>query len=102
WLFRSHHAEDVCELALSDYHGSVRRDYSVDRSFVDAEGRRWIIDYKTSTPAQGQSLSDFLNQEVERYRPQLDNYARLLHRPAAPPPARLLCFTAPPCSHRLA
>ena len=36
----------------------------------------WIIDYKTSTH-EGGDLGGFLDQESERYRPQLEKYAAL-------------------------
>jgi ATP-dependent helicase/nuclease subunit A len=49
----------------------------IDRTFVDAKGTRWIVDFKTSTH-EGGGLERFLSQEVERYRPQLTRYARLL------------------------
>jgi ATP-dependent helicase/nuclease subunit A len=49
----------------------------VDRTFVDAEGVRWIVDYKTGTH-EGSDVEGFLNSEQERYRAQLEGYARLL------------------------
>ncbi|MFO0442100.1 MAG: UvrD-helicase domain-containing protein [Betaproteobacteria bacterium] len=50
----------------------------IDRSFVDADGTRWIIDYKTSRH-EGGDVAAFLDNERERYRAQLERYARLLH-----------------------
>ena len=47
-----------------------------DRSFIDEEGVRWVIDYKTSQH-QGSGLEEFLDREVERYRSQLQRYAVL-------------------------
>jgi hypothetical protein len=49
----------------------------IDRTFVDATGTRWIIDYKTSTH-EGSGLDAFLDNERERYRPQLERYAELV------------------------
>ena len=46
----------------------------IDRSFVDAAGVRWIVDYKTSRH-EGAGLDEFLDREQERYRPQLERYA---------------------------
>ena len=47
----------------------------IDRTFIDAQtGIRWIIDYKTSRPADGASLTDFLSEEATRYRDQLMRY----------------------------
>jgi hypothetical protein len=50
---------------------------TVDRTFIDAGGTRWIIDYKTSDH-RGGNLPFFLDEEERRYRPQLERYARLL------------------------
>jgi ATP-dependent exoDNAse (exonuclease V) beta subunit len=47
---------------------------SVDRTFVDEEGTRWIVDFKTSVHEGGQ-VEAFLDSEVERYRGQLQTYA---------------------------
>lgn len=51
----------------------------VDRSFIDEDGVRWIVDYKTGYH-EGGGLEDFLDREVERYRPQLERYAALLRK----------------------
>ncbi|HEX7720420.1 MAG TPA: 3'-5' exonuclease, partial [Woeseiaceae bacterium] len=46
----------------------------LDRVRMDGDGVHWIIDYKTSTH-EGGELDRFLQQEVDRYRPQLVKYA---------------------------
>ena len=46
----------------------------IDRTFVDADGRRWIVDYKTSAH-EGSEPERFLDRELERYRGQLAGYA---------------------------
>ena len=46
----------------------------VDRLFEDAEGRSWIVDYKTSSH-EGADVEGFLAREEERYAPQLERYA---------------------------
>jgi ATP-dependent exoDNAse (exonuclease V) beta subunit len=51
----------------------------IDRTFVDAQGVRWIVDFKTSTH-EGGGLARFLDEEEARYRPQLTRYAQLLGR----------------------
>lgn len=38
----------------------------------------WIVDFKTSQPQEHESLEDFLNEERQRYRPQLNQYHRAL------------------------
>jgi ATP-dependent helicase/nuclease subunit A len=49
----------------------------IDRTFIDETGLRWIIDYKTSLH-EGANLENFLEKEKERYREQLERYARLM------------------------
>src|SRR5439155_7160 len=51
--------------------------YIVDRIFRTAEDVRWIVDYKTSSH-EGKDLEGFLDREQERYRTQLERYARAL------------------------
>jgi hypothetical protein len=49
----------------------------MDRTFIDADGVRWIVDYKTSAH-EGGGVEAFLDREQERYRDQLERYARLM------------------------
>jgi ATP-dependent exoDNAse (exonuclease V) beta subunit len=49
----------------------------IDRTLVDGDGTRWIVDYKTSSH-EGTGLDEFLDREQERYRPQLERYAALM------------------------
>ena len=75
WIL-SLHQEDQREVALSTVvHGRVRH-YVLDRTFV-AGGTRWIIDYKTGSHTGG-STQIFLDNEQERYRAQLESYARVI------------------------
>jgi ATP-dependent exoDNAse (exonuclease V) beta subunit len=81
--------EDVREHALSGADrpwGEVSR-VVIDRSFIDDQGVRWVIDYKTSQHLGG-GVEEFLDREVERYRPQLHRYAALVRR-LGPEPVRL-------------
>ena len=48
----------------------------VDRTFVDSDGTRWIIDYKTSFH-EGSGIESFLDNETERYQGQLELYRRI-------------------------
>jgi ATP-dependent exoDNAse (exonuclease V) beta subunit len=69
--------EAASELALSGVVEGQILEGVIDRTFVDADGHRWIVDFKTSTH-EGGGLEAFLNEEVMRYRPQLERYARLM------------------------
>jgi ATP-dependent exoDNAse (exonuclease V) beta subunit len=50
---------------------------AIDRSFIDEQGTRWIIDFKTGTH-EGGDREAFLDNERERYRAQLEGYAALV------------------------
>jgi ATP-dependent exoDNAse (exonuclease V) beta subunit len=70
-------AEAWSELRLT-IRGEDRLEHvQLDRSFVDDEGTRWIIDYKTGRHLGGDP-EGFLDSEVERYRSQLERYALVL------------------------
>ena len=77
WLFAATHAEVASELDLSALRGRQVIAARIDRSFVDEQGVRWIIDFKTSLH-EGTDLEAFLDQEQVRYREQLEAYAELL------------------------
>ncbi len=51
----------------------------IDRTFVDAAGVRWVVDYKTSRH-EGAGLEEFLDREQQRYRPQLRALRALLRK----------------------
>jgi ATP-dependent exoDNAse (exonuclease V) beta subunit len=87
WLLDARHHESATELALTGRAGPDIVRVAIDRTFVDASGVRWIVDYKTSRH-EGAGLDEFLDREQERYRPQLERYASLL-RKLGPQPVRL-------------
>lgn len=75
WIL-SRHESDEREFRLSTMVEGRFRQSILDRTFVD-NGRRWIIDYKTSAHTGG-DLEGFLDNERERYRDQLKRYASLI------------------------
>ena len=52
-----------------------RRNLVMDRTFTGTDGKRWIVDYKTSTH-EGTDIEGFLDREQARYREQIENYAK--------------------------
>jgi ATP-dependent helicase/nuclease subunit A len=86
WIFDSGHREAHSELALTGIASGRLTGVVIDRSFVDREGTRWVIDFKTSRH-EGGGLEAFLAQEVDRYRPQLETYVALA-RGLGPNPVR--------------
>jgi ATP-dependent helicase/nuclease subunit A len=86
WLLSGAHRGAHSELALTGIADGRLQSVRVDRSFVDAEGTRWVIDYKTSRH-EGADREGFLANELERYREQLTTYAALA-RGLGPEPVR--------------
>jgi ATP-dependent exoDNAse (exonuclease V) beta subunit len=75
WILASR-PDAACEYPLCGMVDGEIVSVRVDRTFVDADGVRWIVDYKTSTH-QGAGLETFLDNERERYRSQLELYRRI-------------------------
>jgi ATP-dependent exoDNAse (exonuclease V) beta subunit len=90
WILSAEHREAHSELALTGIAGGRLRSVVIDRSFVDREGSRWVIDFKTS-PHEGGGLEEFLDQQIERYRPQLQAYVALA-RALGPQPVRAALY----------
>ncbi|MBC2717459.1 MAG: UvrD-helicase domain-containing protein [Desulfobacteraceae bacterium] len=76
WIL-SDHQENTCEYALTGTVDGQIVSVKIDRTFVDENNIRWIIDYKTGTHTGG-SVEAFLDQEKLRYQDQLEMYKRLM------------------------
>ncbi|MEA3291015.1 MAG: 3'-5' exonuclease, partial [Pseudomonadota bacterium] len=75
WILSCDHREAECEAAVTaEVAGNIHR-LVVDRTFIDADGLRWVIDYKTGAH-EGGDIEAFLDREQTRYREQLEIYAR--------------------------
>jgi len=88
WLLAASHAASASELGLSCVLGGRVVAARIDRTFIAADGTRWIVDYKTSQH-EGTDLEGFLEQERRRYAPQLELYARLVAARDGAHPIRL-------------
>jgi ATP-dependent exoDNAse (exonuclease V) beta subunit len=75
WILAPHR-EAQCEWPLT-LHEETSLHYVIDRTFVDENGVRWIIDYKTGEHLEGDRAA-FLDQEQARYREQLETYGRIV------------------------
>jgi hypothetical protein len=76
WIFAPEHSESRSEWALTGIAAGRLTNVVIDRSFIDKAGTRWVIDFKTSRH-EGGGLNAFLEQEMARYRPQLETYMAL-------------------------
>ena len=72
WIIGGDHDSADCELAVTVWHDGKASNRVIDRTFV-SDGVRWIVDYKSSTH-KGSDLDDFIREEKERYRSQLEGY----------------------------
>jgi ATP-dependent exoDNAse (exonuclease V) beta subunit len=84
WIFNTTHREARSEWALTGIAAGRLTNVVIDRSFVDTDGTRWVIDFKTSRH-EGGGLEAFLDQEVTRYRAQLETYVALAEEMGAEP-----------------
>jgi len=76
WLFDATHRDARSELALTGVRAGRIVNAVIDRTFVAADGTRWVVDFKTS-PHEGGDLQAFLDSEALRYQAQLQRYAHL-------------------------
>ncbi|MEE8433822.1 MAG: UvrD-helicase domain-containing protein [bacterium] len=76
WILKAHR-EARGEYRIGGMVDGRPRTFIIDRTFIDADGTRWIIDFKTGGHEGGDSEA-FLEREQERYRDQLEGYARLM------------------------
>jgi ATP-dependent helicase/nuclease subunit A len=75
WILQRH-ASAANEYALTAVLDGRRQSIKVDRTFVE-NGARWLIDYKTSD-REGTITDEYLQEQVEKYRADLERYARIL------------------------
>ena len=62
------------ELRITAVLDGERVNLVIDRTFLDADGKRWVVDYKTSSH-EGADTDAFLDRERDRYQKQLARYA---------------------------
>lgn len=75
WLLEKHD-DSACEYSICGVLDSRIVSVRIDRTFVDDQNTRWIVDYKSSLH-EGAGIEEFLDNECARYRDQLTRY-RLL------------------------
>lgn len=90
WILSTQHREAASELALTGIADGRLQNVIIDRSFIDADGVRWVIDFKTSSHAGGDTEA-FLASELARYRAQLLSQLELA-RALGPEPVRAALY----------
>ena len=93
WIFDPDLKESQCELKLSKKTRHKNFSYVIDRTFIDNQGVRWIIDYKSSALPSKLSIAAFIEEQSNLYRPQLENYLDLFSQIDQRPIKLALFFT---------
>ncbi|MDG4812263.1 UvrD-helicase domain-containing protein [Hydrogenovibrio sp. 3SP14C1] len=96
WALSREHAESAVELPLSAKEETGQSNHIIDRTFVDEQNTRWIIDYKTSVfdlDKPEQDKKAFLQSQIDVYTPQLERYGQLLGVIENRPQKRVLYFS---------
>ena len=88
WLL-SPHAEHRCEFAVSAVIEGRLEHVRVDRTFIE-DGTRWLIDYKIAEQLGGDP-GRFVRMQVDKYRPDMQRYVRVL-RAFDPRPVRCALY----------
>lgn len=91
WLLFTAHQDARAEYAVQYWEANTLRTAILDRTFIDEQGVRWIVDYKTGSHGGG-DVQTFLARERERYAPQLERYARLMQQREPQRPLRVALY----------
>ncbi|WP_049721687.1 UvrD-helicase domain-containing protein [Gilvimarinus polysaccharolyticus] len=89
WVL-AQHQQAASEAGYVSPRGKGFAQQIIDRTFI-ADNRRWIIDYKTSEPAIGQSTEAFQETLIAEYREQLERYRDLFNEESLPLTMALYC-----------
>ena len=76
WIFSEQHINIQTEWPLTGMIDGHAVSIIIDRCFMDKNGVRWIIDFKSSRHEQ-QDIGTFLEQEQRRYARQMARYAEI-------------------------
>jgi ATP-dependent helicase/nuclease subunit A len=77
WVLSREHQQPQNELSITGVHEQKLVTAIIDRTFIDDNDTRWIVDYKSSRH-EGSDLDQFLDQEKVRYARQLNKYGDLM------------------------
>ncbi|MED6333074.1 MAG: PD-(D/E)XK nuclease family protein, partial [Pseudomonadota bacterium] len=77
WIFDHSQTESVAEYELQSKDTDVIQNHVIDRSFIDLEGIRWIIDYTSTKKPDHTTENQFIVKQVALYQSQLQRYRNL-------------------------
>jgi ATP-dependent exoDNAse (exonuclease V) beta subunit len=79
WILDGAHEEAWSEVSLAGVDDGRPVERRIDRTFIDRDGVRWVIDFKTSDYARD-DVDVYLRQKMEEYRAQMEGYRALYRR----------------------
>ena len=80
WIFSDQQRDIRTEWPVTGVLDGVVRRLVIDRSFVDQNDIRWIIDFKGSRHDDQRDLQQFIYSEIERYRESMHLYAQVVSK----------------------
>jgi len=75
WILSNNHKQHHSEYKITYNKNNMIKKLIIDRIIIDEKDKLWIIDYKSSLPAPGQSMPDFYLSAKEQHIAQLNRYA---------------------------
>ena len=95
WIFDNSITDSRSEFSISAIQNGQPKTYIIDRTFIDKENIRWIIDYKTGNP-DNQNEPEFVERQSKIHAPQLNQYKALFNKLESRKIKTALLFTAIP------
>ncbi len=95
WIFDNSITDSRSEFSISAIQNGQPKTYIIDRTFIDKENIRWIIDYKTGNP-DTQNETEFVERQSKIHAPQLNQYKALFNKLESRKIKTALLFTAIP------
>jgi ATP-dependent exoDNAse (exonuclease V) beta subunit len=77
WILENH-SEAKSEFAVSTAINNEIENLIIDRTFIDNNGDRWIIDYKTTVNSHDE-LTTFLDAETKKYQLKMERYSHAFY-----------------------
>ena len=92
WALQNTLTDSAVEYSLTSIEDEGVANHIVDRTFIDDNGVRWIVDYKTSV-SDDNNIDSFIAKQVEKYQPQLQRYGLLFNQLESRPQKWVLYFS---------
>lgn len=76
WILQTHQ-QAASEFSFTTNLNNEYQKIIIDRTFIDEQNIRWIIDYKTVASSNAE-ITEVVEKEFRTYRPQLEEYAKIM------------------------